>query len=173
VSNRRLTFKKSQKDYEAARSDSEGNSELARQADERLVQLTKEQDLLKKTLEDKRKELEDAQAALSASEVHAPAAGIVVARQGEIGKTITPQEAAALFRIATDISTLQAVFTPDPNLKAGDNVSISFADIPGDPLSAVIREIKDGEAIAEFTSANPAIRPGMRCTLYAKPKQPA
>jgi HlyD family secretion protein len=164
----RNTYEKSGKDYEAARNDSEGNAELARQADQKVEQLTKELDATRKTLEDKRKELEEAQAALAAAEVHAPAAGVVVSRQGDIGKTLTQQEAATLFRIATDIAALQVVFAPDPSLKKGDTVELTFTDVPGDPIPAVIREIKNGEATAEFTSANPAIRPGMTCSVHVK-----
>ena len=166
----RNTYEKSQKDYEAATSDSQGTAELARRADDHVEELTKEYDLLKKTIEDKRKELEEAQAALVATEVHAPVAGVVVARQGDIGKTLTQQEASALFRIATDISALQAVFAPDPSMEKGDQVTITFTDVPGDPISAVIREIKSGQADAEFTSANPAIRPGMNCSVHARLK---
>lgn len=162
----RKTFEKSQRDYESAKADSEGNTELARHADERVAALTKEYDLAKKTLEDKRKELEEVQAAVAATEVRAPVNGIVVARQGEIGETITQEEAAALFRIATDTAALQADFTPDPAMKAGDMVAISFNDIPGEPVTARIREIKNGQAMAEFTSANAAIRPGMPCSVH-------
>jgi multidrug resistance efflux pump len=164
----RKTFEKSRTDYESAKSEADGNAELALHADDHVAQLTKEYDLTKKTLEDKRKELEEVQAAVAATEVRAPAGGIVVARQGEIGKTITQEEASALFRIATDISALQVVFTPDPGMKPGDTLDITFTDVPGDAIQAVIREIKNGQATAEFTSANPAIRPGMSCTVHAK-----
>ena len=166
----RKTFEKAVKDYESARSETEGLNELARQADEHVEQLTKEYDLTKKTLEDKRKELEEAQAAVAATEVRAPAGGIVVARQGEIGKTLTQEEASALFRIATDISAMQVVFTPDPSMNPGDPIALTFTDVPGDAIPAVIGEIKNGQAVAEFTSANPAIRPGMSCTVHAKLK---
>ncbi len=166
----RNTFQKSEQDFEAARNDADGTADLARRADEHVEALTKEYDLTKKTLEDKRKELEEVQAALAATEVHAPTGGIVVARQGDIGKTITQQEAASLFRIATDISAMEAVFTPDGTMKPGDSVAVAFTDIPGDPLPAKIREIKKGEARAEFSSANPAIRPGMMCSIHVKPQ---
>jgi multidrug resistance efflux pump len=166
----RKTFEKSQQDYESAKSESEGLTELARHADEHVVQLTREYDLTKKTLEDKRKELEEVQTAVAATEVRAPVGGIVVARQGEIGKSITQEEASALFRIATDIGALQVVFTPDAGMKPGDPVEITFTDIPGDPIPAAIREIRSGLATAEFTSANPAIRPGMSSTVHAKIK---
>jgi multidrug efflux pump subunit AcrA (membrane-fusion protein) len=162
----RNTYEKSGTDFEAARSDADGTADLARRADEHIDALTKEYELTKKTLEDKRKELEEVQAALAATEVHAPAGGVVVARQGDIGKTITQQEAAALFRIATDISALEAIFTPEAFMKVGDRVGITFNDIPGDALPAKIREMKNGEARAEFTSANPAIRPGMSCSVH-------
>ncbi len=166
----RLTFEKAQKEYDAARNESEGLIELARRADDRVEELTRELDNTKKTLADKRKELEEVDAAITAMEVHAPVAGMIVARQGEIGKTLTQQEAAALFRIASDISALEAVFPPDAALKQGDTVGITFTDIAGDPLPAVIREIKNGEAVAEFTSANPAIRPLMPCVAHARLK---
>lgn len=161
----RLQYEKSMTDYEAAQHDVEGTVDMAKRADQRVQDLIKESDQLKKTIEDKRKELEEAQAALAAAEVHAPVSGVVVARQGEIGDTLTQQQAAALFKIATDIGTLEAVFAPDPQMKKGDKVAVSFAEVPGDPLVGVIREIKNGEARAEVTSANPAIRPGMECKV--------
>jgi len=162
----RNAYQKAARDNEAASKELEGMRELARQADERLDALTKEYDLTKKTLDDKRKELEEAEAAVSAAEVHAPAAGIVVARQGEIGKTLTQQEASALFRIATDIVAMQAAFAADPSMKVGDQVGVSFLDIAGNPIPAVIREIRNGEAVAEFTSDNAAIRPGASCAVH-------
>jgi len=161
----RLQYEKSEKDFEAAQDDSEGTGEMAARADRRVDDLVKEYDQLKKTVEDKRKELEEAQAALAATEVHAPVAGVVVARQGEIGKTLTQEEAAALFKIATDIGALEAVFAPDSAMKKGDRVAVSFAEIPGDPLTGIIKDIKNGEARAEITSSNPAIRPGMDCRV--------
>lgn len=162
----RNAYEQAARDNEAAGKALEGFRELARQADGHLDALTKEYDLTKKTLDDKRKELEEAEAAVSAAEVHAPLAGVVVARQGEIGKTLTQQEASALFRIATDIIAMQAVFPADPSMKAGDKVGVSFLDIAGNPIPAVIREIRNGEAVAEFTSGNPAIRPGASCVVH-------
>jgi multidrug resistance efflux pump len=161
----RNTYERSEKDYEAARSETEGSADIARRADERVEQAVKEYDNTRKTLEDKRKELEEVQTALAATEVHAPVGGVIVARQGEIGKTLTQQEASALFLIATDISALQAVFPVDPAMKVGDTVMLTFGDASTEPLRAIIRQIKNGEATAEFTSANPAIRPGP-CTMH-------
>jgi len=167
----RNTYEKSAKDLEASRSESEGTAEIARHADEHVEELVKEYDLTKKTLESKKKELEEVQAALAATEVHAPAGGVVVARQGEIGKTITQQEAAALFRIATDISALEVKFAAEEGVvKKGDTVALTFAEIPGDPVAAVVREVAKGEATAEFTSGNPAIRPGMNCSVHVAAK---
>jgi multidrug efflux pump subunit AcrA (membrane-fusion protein) len=166
----RNTYEKSEKDFEAARSESEGTAELAKHADAQVEGLVKEYDELKKTIEDKKKELEEVQAALAATEVHAPVAGVVVARQGDIGKTLTQQEAAELFRIATDISALDVKFAPDPGMKKGDTVTLTFGEAAVDSLPAVIQEIKNGEARAEFTSANPAIRPGMTCSIHFSPK---
>jgi multidrug resistance efflux pump len=160
----RLQYEKSQTDYEAAQSDSTGTTELARRADARVSDLVAQYDALKKTIEDKRKELEEASAALAATEVHAPVGGVVVARQGEIGKTLTQGEASELFRIATDIGTLDAVF-PAEGMKVGDRVSVSFAEVPGDALTGVIREVRNGEGRAEVRSANPGIRPGMECRV--------
>ena len=57
--------------------------------------------------------------------------------------------------------TMRVVFPADASLKAGDAITITFAEIPGDPIVTAIREIKDGQATAEFANANPAVRPGM------------
>jgi multidrug efflux pump subunit AcrA (membrane-fusion protein) len=166
----RNTYEKAERDHRAAQNDMEKTAGLARHADEHVEELIREYDLDKATLNDKRKEAEHAQAALAATEIHAPVGGVVVARQGEIGKSLTPHEAAELFRIAPGISALRAVFKPDPSLKVGDTVGVTFADIPGEPLPALIRTITNGEAAAEFTSSNPAIRPGISCSVHTKLK---
>ena len=163
----RNTYQKALKDSESAKAKAEGTAELARQADQHVVELTKEYDLTKKTLDDKRKELEEAQTAMDAAEIRAPAGGIVVARQGEIGETLTQEQASALFSIATGLTALRVVFPPDPGMKPGDRITITFTDVPVEPIPAAIGEIKNGQAAADFTSPNAAIRPGMPCTIRA------
>ena len=57
----RNTYQKAEKDFQAASNDADGTGELARRADEHVESLTKEYDLTKRTLVDKRKELEEVQ----------------------------------------------------------------------------------------------------------------
>ena len=163
----RNTYQKAQKGYEAAEAKAEATAEIARQADEKITELTNQYNLARKTLEDKRKEMEEAQSAVDAAEIRAPVGGVVLARQGEIGETLTPEQASALFSIATDLSALRVVFPPDPSMKPGDRVTVSFTDVPVEPITAAVTEIKNDQATAEFTSPNAAIRPGMTCTVHA------
>ncbi len=163
----RNTFQKSEREYEAAKAKAEGTSELARHADAHIDELSKEYDLAKKTLEDKRKESEEAQSAMNAAEIRAPVDGVIVARQGEIGQPLTAEQASALFNIANDLSALRVAFTPDSGMKPGDRISIVFTDVPVEPIAATVGAIQNGQATADFTSPNAAIRPGMSCTVHA------
>ena len=161
----RLTYEKAQRDYESAQTEFHTLDELARNAENRVDDLLHEQQSAKRLLEDKTKELEEANVHLQAAEIHSPVDGLVVARKGEVGKEVGPQEQNELFRIAVDLANLQVTVDPQPavlsRIKPGQPALIVVADLPGEGIPGAVKEIRGNQAIIAFTSPNPVLKPGM------------
>jgi multidrug efflux pump subunit AcrA (membrane-fusion protein) len=158
----RLNYEKSEKDFQLAESEYQGMEALARQADERITELTEELESARKILDDKSRQLEEAQSGVLAAEMHSPVNGLVVARHGDVGG---PQEpGAALFEIATDLAALLVDVEPEPpvlaRLKPGQAALVFVADVP-EGLPGQVSEIKGGHASVAFTNPSTAVRPGM------------
>lgn len=160
----RLAYEKAQREFENAQNEFHSLDEVARQAEERVGTLTQEVQLAKTTLADKRRELEDAATSLAAAEVRSPVNGILVGRRGQPGQSIGPEEASALVQIAVDLASLQVVLDPEPpvlvRIKAGQPAVVFVADVQ-EGLSGTVKEIKGTQAIVEFVSPNPMVKPGM------------
>lgn len=165
----RQIYEKSEREFESAKGEYQSLDTMARQAEERVASLTQELDSAKKSLEDKNKQLEEMQSDLAAAEVHSPVTGVVIARHGEAGKMLSPEDAGQLFQIAVDLSHLQAVFEPDAatlqRIRPGQAAFVTVPDLQSDAMPAAIKEAKDGEAIAELIGPNASIRPGMNCSV--------
>jgi HlyD family secretion protein len=160
----RLAYEKAQREFESAQNEFNGLDEIARQAEERVTTLIEEVQTAKANLADKRRELDDAATSLAAAEVRSPISGVLVGRRGQPGQSIGPEEASALVQIAVDLASLQVVLDPEPpvlvRIKAGAPAVVFVADVP-EGLSGTVKEIKGSQAIVEFVSPNPAVKPGM------------
>ena len=160
-----LTYEKAQREFESADGEYRSLDELARQAEDRVNGLTQELQAAKKTLDDKSKELEDVAGNLAAGEVHSPVTGIVIARNGEVGKQISPEEGKDLFQIAVDPGQLRLVLDPEPpvlkRIHAGQAALVIAADLTTEGMPGAVKEIQGNQAIVEFISSNSALRPGM------------
>ncbi len=159
----RLTFERSQADYENAQTEFDSLDALARQADERASELVKNLDLERRILNDKARQLDDAQTRLAEAQIHSPVDGIVVARHGEPGRPVDPEN-RTLFQIAVDTNLLEAVLEPEPPLlariRAGQPALIVSADIPGDGIPGQVKVVENNQVVVEFVSPTPALRPG-------------
>ena len=165
----RLAFEKSQRDFERAQSESQSLEDLARIAESRIEDLVKEQENARRLLEEKSKDLEDAHASLQNAEVHAPVDGLLVERKGEVGREMTPEEQAQMFRIAVDPAALQTTVTLDAaaaaRVKAGDAALVAVAEMGVDGLAGVVQAVAANQATVTFTSPNPAMKPGMTAQI--------
>jgi len=98
--------------------------------------------------------------------------GLVVERKGEVGKPV-PEAGGALFQIATDIYALEVALDPEPavlqRMRPGDPALVMILDLQTGGLPGTVKEIKGTQAIVEFTSTMPAIRPGMRADVRLRP----
>jgi HlyD family secretion protein len=162
----RLTFEKVTAEYEAARKDFDIMDAAVRTGREHVQGSQKDLDNARKLASDKRALLEEAMDNLAASEVHSPADGYVVAREGEIGKSAEGL-GDRLFTIATDLFALEVVLEPKEEMMKkiipGMPVTVSILDLDNASFEGTVKEIKDKErqVIVEFGSANPAVKPGM------------
>lgn len=160
----RLTYEKAEREYESGREEWEAVDKAARAAEERVRDTMKELDGAKKILTGRNEELQDAESAEGSGAVLAPADGIVVGRNGEVGQP-AGQLAGGLFQIGTDLYDLEVAADASPELlrrlKPGQPALVIIPDLQGTSISADVKEIRDGQAVISFRNPNPAIRPGM------------
>jgi HlyD family secretion protein len=160
----RLVYEKSEREFETARTEFSSLDELARQAESRVSDLIRELEAARRTLDERNAETETATTQSSGAEVRSPVSGILVARKGEPGKMIGPEEAKDLLEIAVDLAQLNVVVQPDPpalkRIHPGQDALIFIADLPGG-TPAVVKEVRGSDVVLEFISPSPVIRPGM------------
>ena len=168
----RLTYEKAEQDYQAAQQEFEIMDKAARAAAENVRAAMADLAAAKELLASKSREAENAQSAVESAEVRAPVDGLVVERKGEVGKPV-PEAGGALFQIATDIYALEVALDPEPGvlqrMRPGDPALVMILDLQTGGLPGTVKEIKGTQAIVEFTSTMPAIRPGMRADVRLRP----
>ena len=161
----RLAFEKSQKEFSNAEIEFQSLDTLAKQAEDRVQSLNTDLTAAKRVLDDKQKQLEDADAGIQAGEVHAPVDGTVVSRKADAGKVVGPDaESRLLFQIATDLTSMEAVVDADPSflkrLQPGMPVSIFVADVQ-QGIEGHVKEVRAGDVVVEFSNPSPLVKPGM------------
>jgi len=167
----RIVYEKAQQDYEAAAAEYGAMQKAAQASADILKSATERLESVRRLLEDKSHQLELAQGAYQAGEIRSPVDGLVVSRKGEVGKPA--QEAGdELFTIATDIYALEVAVEPATDvlkrMYPGQAALIAVLDVQAGGIPGVVREIKGLQAIVEFNSTIPAIRPGMRADVRLK-----
>lgn len=167
----RLTYEKSLKDYEMARTEQETLSQVSRQADDRVSALVQDLELARKNLDEKTRELDHAKEDLLATEIFSPVGGIVVANKAEPGSQVD-RTTKDLFQIAVDLSLLRVVvdLAPDalPRVRTGQQAVIQLADLPNEGLPGEVSEVGQGRAVIDFVSPSPGIRPGLTAHVRIK-----
>jgi HlyD family secretion protein len=174
----RLTWEKAQHDLQKAQEAYNASLKAAQNSVEAQQSATNDLAAAQKTTAERNQELATARDHVRAGEVHSPVDGIVVARNGEVGKPAGDD----LFTIATDMSALEVAVEPGPDvlkrLRPGDPAQISITGLqntglqnPGlqnTGLTGRIREIKDNSAIVEFNCTLAGARPGMPVEVRLK-----
>lgn len=167
----RLAFEKAEKEYLINQAESASAGALAQQVEIRIDALLKEQDAAKKTLEERTQELEAAQADLAAAEVHAPVDGLVVGRRGNAGDNVN-RSMKDLFLIATDLSRLAVVVEPPApildRIHPGQTAVVTVSEAQNEPLAAEVKKVENGQVTVEFTSPDPAVKPGLTAQVRIK-----
>jgi len=167
----RTTYEKAEQDYESQLQEFDVMDKGRRAASDSVQNALDQVANAKKVLADKNRELEDAQSAFEAAEVRAPVDGLIVERKAEVGKTVQ-EIGGQLFQIATDTFALQIAVEPEPavlkRLQPGQQALVNIPDLQTGGIPGVIKEINETQAIVEFNSTIPAIKPGMRAEVRLK-----
>jgi multidrug resistance efflux pump len=167
----RLAWEKAQGEYDSARAEFAVMDKAARATAERVQSALEEVASAQKILAGENQRLEESQAAFEAADVHAPVDGLLVGRNGEIGKQ-AQEFGENLFQIATDTYALEVALEPQPpvlkRLRPGQPALILVPDLGTPGIAGDIKEIKGAEVLVEFNSTIPAIRPGMLADVRLK-----
>jgi multidrug resistance efflux pump len=151
------------KDFDIMDKSDRAARDAVRSANDQLAQA-------RQALAERGEALDNAEGAFAAAELRAPVAGTIVARKGELGKPA--REFPDLFQIATDLFALEVAADARPEqlkrLYPGENAVVVLLDLGTAGLAGRVREIKDQQAIVEFNSNVPAVKPGMKAEVRIK-----
>ena len=150
----RLTFEKSEKDYNDAKTAMETLDAASKAAAARAEAVAREIDTANQAVTEKTAAIERAKEQATSGEIHSPADGIVVARHGEPGEPVT--SATKLMEIATGLTALQAIVAVDPStlarVHAGQAATVKFGD---EEIAGAVQEVRGGDVVVYFNSAAP------------------
>ncbi|HTM51649.1 MAG TPA: biotin/lipoyl-binding protein [Bryobacteraceae bacterium] len=165
------TFEKSTREFQQAQSEFDTLDRVAAAAEAQVSELIKSLDAEKRTLREKTESMETATAQSGATELVSPAEGIVVGRNGEVGQTVGPNK-ADFIQIATQPSLLEVILEPDPptmrRIQPGQPALVSLPDQGADGMLGKVKGSDGNQVLVEFTSPNPAIKPGMIAQVRIK-----
>lgn len=165
----RLVFEKSEQDYKALKSDSEKLAEAAKNAGNRVSDLAQELESSRHELDQQKDALDKARAGNIAGDVRSPAEGIIVARCCQAGEPVSA--GSTLFQISSDLTALHVEAAADPEsiarIRPGQAAVVEIVGASG-TAPGKVREVKEGEAIVDFTSPSPDVRPGMMARVKIK-----
>ena len=160
----RLVYEKAQHEYDSAQAEFAVMDKAARATADRVQAALQEVASAQKILAGENQRLEESQAAFEAADVHSPVDGLLVGRNGEIGK-LAQESGDNLFQIATDTYALEVALEPQPpvlkRLQPGQPALVLVPDLGTPGITGDIKEIKGTLVVVEFNSTIPAIRPGM------------
>jgi len=159
----KLVYEKAGRDFETAQAEFKNREQVTEAAEARVTEITRNLDAEKRSLAEKTNELDTAKTRSGGTEVVAPAPGLIVERNGEVGQPIAPDK--DIFQIATQLSLLEVVLDPDPptlmRIQAGQPALVVLPDQGGEGITGTVKGIQGTQAVVAFTSPNPTIRPGM------------
>ncbi|MBZ5602712.1 MAG: HlyD family efflux transporter periplasmic adaptor subunit, partial [Acidobacteriia bacterium] len=120
----------------------------------RVEAVAQEIEALTRIVEQNTAATEQAKAEATSGELHSPSDGIVVARHGQPGDTVDPS--VKLVEIATELTALQAIVTPDPaslgKIQAGQPAVVRIGD---QEIAGAVQEVRNGEVVVYFNTGEP------------------
>jgi HlyD family secretion protein len=167
----RNAFDAAQKARAAALADYERKQRVWRTSVEYVNGLEKSAESERKFLDDRTQALSEAKNDLNAADVHAPASGWVVTRNGQAGQSA--QEAGdQMFVIATDFAIMEVVLEPEPpilkRLAPGMPALVLIPEMTNAALSGNIKAIDRNQVIVQFDNPLIGLKPGARASVRLK-----
>jgi HlyD family secretion protein len=160
----RKTFEKSEADFRKLVEDLKGTQDAAKSSEAKVTNLQASVEEAKTRLREATEDLEEADSELLTGTVKAPVSGLLIGHRKNPGEQVT-RDIEDLFEIASDLTAMDILTEVPPELakklKAGGRAFVQIAEAGEAPLNGTIREINDNQAIVEFTSPSPTIKPGM------------
>lgn len=164
----RLQFEAAEKSYNDAKVAVDKAGKAVKAAHDRADALATEADSVKQQIAQHSQAADQAKSQVSSGDIHSPADGLVISRQGDAGQPIDPSM-QNLLRIATDLTQLEITLTPDPRdlarMRPGETVDVQF---DGAATQGTIREIHDAQVIVDFTAAQPLAKLGETAQVKIK-----
>ena len=156
----RLTFEKTEAEYNAAKTEAATRETSAKAALEKAAAVERDSTEATRSLAEQNAALLKAKDAMAECDLHSPADGVVLARSVHQGDRVE-ESAEALLTIAIALTKLAVSLAPDPavlaHIHAGQRafVHVDEKEIPG-----AVKEVRGTEVIVEFTSAEPITKLG-------------
>jgi len=153
----RLTFEKTEADYKSAKTEAANRDRSAKDARDKAAALDHDSEEAKRVFTQQNSALEKAKEASAACDLHSPADGVVLTRDIHQGEKV--EAGQSVMTIATDLTKLAVLLTPDPavlaRIHAGQHafVRVSGAELPGE-----VHEVRGAQVIVDFTTAEPVTK---------------
>jgi multidrug efflux pump subunit AcrA (membrane-fusion protein) len=168
----RLTYERTERDWESAREQWDAQDKVARAARGRVEDTLKEAGNANRILADKRQQLEAVRSAMESAVVQSPVDGLVVGRQGAVGDPVE-RFGNDLFSIATDLYDLEVAVEAKPDvvkrLRPSVPALVIIPDLQDSTFPGVVKTIEGSQVVIGFQSSTPAVRPGMPAEVRLKP----
>jgi multidrug resistance efflux pump len=167
----RLTFEKARQEFDNATLEYDSLASRGKLAEDRVVQLNHDIDAARKALDERNTAFEQAEENLAATQIHAPADGLVLSRIGEAGAEVQ-RGSKDLVRLAVELSQLKVIVTPDktvlPRLRPGLAALVIVSELPSEALPGQIIKVEGDRVAVAFVSPVPAIKPGLTAQVRLK-----
>ena len=167
----RLTYQRVERDFDGAQAEHESVEKAARSAHDQVDEANRELAAVRQLAADKSRELQDSQSALEATEVQSPVDGVVVGRNGAVGRAVS-EAGNDLFQIATDMYALEvpltAPVTAANRIRPGQPALVLILDMQSAGIPGTVKSVEGSAVVVEFTGSLPDLRPGMRADVRLK-----
>ena len=160
----RQRFEQSRREYERARAENDTLQSAMHQADDRLLELSRDLDSARKLLDLRSSDLDSLREQTGAGQVLSPVTGTVMGINAHVGDIVDPST-ADMIELATNLRDLQVNVmlssSDTKRLKPGMPALIEIAESANQPLDGVVKSLDATRAVVVFSTLNFAIRPGL------------
>lgn len=167
----RQVYDKYDAEFRARRQEHDTIAAASKLVSDKVAEAERGLDEARRNVERIQREIEEINKDLAASQVISPVNGVLTAMAARQGEEVQ-LGMEALFQIATDLSQLTVNLDPSPAemeyLKPGQSVLVYVAEMGGEPIEGSITQMSVGRAVVEFSSPNPAIRPGLTAQVVVR-----